>query len=229
MKKLIFLFSSLFFLAISAQTKNIDNIASFKELEVTSGIEIVLIKSNENKLQIEGEKAGDIIAKSVNGILKINLPFSKKAAENLAIGKAKATLFYKTNITKIVADNNATITGKEFEQTTLTCVAKERGIIELSINADEIIANTTSGGIITLVGSAKKQNISVELYGVYEGFGLKVSENTIVSAKSGAKAEVYSEKKLTPIVSFGGSIFYKGNPQISADKKINGGIVQKRD
>lgn len=229
MKKLTFLLLLFLFCKISAQTKTIDNLKGFTSLEVTSGIEVILVKNNENKLEIEGEKSTIVEVKNVNGVLKIGLPFSTKAYENLADGKIKATLFYKENINTITADNRAIIKGKDFKQTNISCIAKERAIIELIISADTIKVNITSGGIVTLSGITKKQNINVELYGIYEGFNLKASENTIVNAKSGAKAEVYSENKLTPIVGFGGSIFYKGNPQISSDKKINGGIIQKRD
>lgn len=229
MKKTFFLLVIFLSITISAQTKIIDNLASFEELEVTSGIEVILVKSNENKLEIEGKKAEAILANVTNGLLKIGLPFSKKAEENLVNGKAIATLFYKENLTKITADNNTVIKGKDIKQTYLNCLVKERGIIELDIIVDEIKVTATSGGIITLKGSAKNQNVIVELYGVYEGFELKVSGDSFVSAKSGAKAEIYTEEKLTPIVGFGGSIFYKGNPQIGDDKKINGGIVQKRD
>lgn len=230
LKKILFLFVIFLSITISAQTKKIiDNLTSFKELEVSSGIEVILVKSNENKLEIVGEKADIIAITNTNGVLKISLPFSKKADENLANGKAKVTLFYKEDITKIYVDNNATVTGKGFKQSILNCIVKERGILELSINVDELKVNATSGGIITLKGSAKNQNIAVELYGIYEGFELKVSDKSKISSKSGAKAEIYSEGKLTPIVGFGGSIFYKGNPQISSDKNINGGIIQKRD
>lgn len=229
MKKIFFLFASFLFVVTSAQTKAFNDLVSFKELEVTSGIELTLIKSNENKLIIEGEKAETIVINNTNGFLKIGLPFSKKPGENLVNGKAKATLFYKENLTKIIADNNAIINGKDVKQSYINCTVKERGIIELDVTLDEIKVTATSGGIVTLLGTVKKQNIFVELYGVFEGFALKGSGDATVNAKSGAKAEVYVEKKLTPIVGFGGSIFYKGNPQISDDKKINGGIIQKRD
>lgn len=222
MKKLFFLL--LFIqIAVLAQTKTITNLNSFKELEVNNGIEITLIKSDENKVEIKGKKVEQIIIKVTDEVLKVGLPFYKILTET------KATVFYKEDILKITANNTSIVKGENLQQTKITCIAKEKSIIELSVNVSNINVFATSSGIITLQGSANNQNVDVELYGIYEGFGLNVKGDTTVSAKSGAKAEVYSEKKLIPNVSFGGSIFYKGNPVISQDKKVNGGIIQKRE
>jgi hypothetical protein len=51
----------------------------------------------------------------------------------------------------------------------------------------------------------------------------------MVKAGTGAKAEVLAGEILNAKVSFGGSIFYKGNPKVVKDKKVIGGIIQKRD
>ena len=58
----------------------------------------------------------------------------------------------------------------------------------------------------------------MDLYGIYEGFNLKAEEKSDVKVASGAKAEVNSITTLSAKVSFGGSIFYKGNPEIIKDK-----------
>ena len=53
--------------------------------------------------------------------------------------------------------------------------------------------------------------------------------NSTVKAGTGAKAEILAGQTLSATVSFGGSIFYKGNPEVVKDKKVIGGIIQKRD
>ena len=61
------------------------------------------------------------------------------------------------------------------------------------------------------------------------GFALNSEVNSMVKAGTGAKAEVLAGEILNAKVSFGGSIFYKGNPKVVKDKKVIGGIIQKRD
>jgi hypothetical protein len=51
----------------------------------------------------------------------------------------------------------------------------------------------------------------------------------MVKSGTGAKAEIFAGKVLNAKVSFGGSIFYKGNPDLIRDKKLVGGIIQKKD
>ena len=58
---------------------------------------------------------------------------------------------------------------------------------------------------------------------------MKTSGNSGVFAGTGAKAEVFAGETLSAKVSFGGSIFYKGNPEVVKDKKVIGGIIQKRN
>ena len=56
-----------------------------------------------------------------------------------------------------------------------------------------------------------------------------MSDNTSIRAGSGAKAEVNAGETLNAKVSFGGSIFYKGNPEVIKDKKVAGGIIKQVD
>lgn len=189
MKKLFFL--CLFFqVVVLAQTKTISSLNSFKELEVTSGLVITLVKSDENKVEIKGKKAEQIVAQISNEVLKIGLPFSVKPDENTVNRETTATIFYKEDILSITADNRSIIKGKDIQQSTITCSTKERSIIELDIIVDKVIVFATSGGIITLTGSANNQEVTTDLYGIYEGFDLIVKGDTKVTAKSGAKAEI---------------------------------------
>jgi len=56
-----------------------------------------------------------------------------------------------------------------------------------------------------------------------------VENSSMVKAGTGAKAEILAGKVLNATVSFGGSIFYKGDPELIRDKKVVGGIIQKKD
>ncbi|MGJ8743278.1 head GIN domain-containing protein [Polaribacter sp.] len=229
MKKIVTLCALMLVLTISAQETITTNLGDFTILKVYNGIEVELIKSDEQKLEITGEKSEKTKIKNVNNTLKISLPFSLKPANNSADGQVIVKLYYNKNIEIIDANEGATITGKDFNQDKVEVNAQERGFITLSTSTKYLTVKTSSGGIIKLNGTAKNQEVSVDLYGVYHGFDLKVSGNSTVNAGTGAKAEIMAGETLNAKVSFGGSIFYKGNPEVVKDKKVIGGIIQKRD
>ncbi len=229
MKRIIFIGVLLMSFSFVGQSKITKNLGDFSTLKVYNGIEVELIKSDEQRLEITGKKSEKVKIKNVNNTLKISLPFSLKPENNAANGEVNIKLYYNKNIAIIDANEGATITGKEITQDKLEVNSQERALINLVVKVKHLEVRASSGGIIKLTGTTKNQNIDVDLYGTYHGFNLKSSTNTVVKAGTGAKAEVLAGETLNAKVSFGGSIFYKGNPEILKDKKVIGGIIQKRD
>ena len=229
MKKIILICVLLITLSFTAQSKVTKNLGDFTTLKVYNGIELELIKSTEQKLEITGEKSEIVKIKNVNNTLKISLPFSLKPENNAANGEVLVKLYYSKNIDIVDANEGATITGKEITQDKLEVNTQERAFINLVVNVKHLEVRASSGGIIKLSGTTKNQTVNVDLYGIYNGFNLINKANTTVKAGTGAKAEVFAGETLNAKVSFGGSIFYKGNPEVIKDKKVIGGIIQKRD
>ena len=229
MKKLVLL--TILFVAFltNAQTKVTKNLGDYTTLKVYNGIEVELIKATEEKLEITGEKSEMVKIKNVNNTLKLSLPFSIKPADNAANGKVLIKIYYKNNIDVIDANEGATITGKDFNQDKIEVNAQERAFINLTLTTKELKVRTSSGGIIKLSGTTNNQEVDVDLYGIYHGFNMKAAQKSAVKAGTGAKAEINADKKLKATVSFGGSIFYKGNAEVIKDKKVIGGIIQKRN
>ena len=229
MKKKFYIFLIFSSLSIFSQSKITKNLGDFSILKVYNGIELELIKATEQKLEITGKKSELVKIKTVNNTLKISLPFSLKPDNNLASGEVLVKLYYKNNIAVIDANEGATITGKEVKQGKIEVKAQERAFINLVINAKYLEVKATSGGIVKLSGSTKNQTVDVDLYGIYNGFNVTTKNSAIVKAGTGAKAEIFAGETLDAKVNFGGSIFYKGNPEVLKDKKVVGGIIQKRD
>ncbi|MCL7762053.1 DUF2807 domain-containing protein [Polaribacter sp. Z014] len=229
MKKIIFICALMLSYITIAQTMVTKNLGDYSELKVYNGIELELIKSADQKLEITGEKSEMVKIKNVNNTLKLSLPFSLKPENNAADGKILIKLYYNKNIAIIDANEGATITGKDVNQDKLEVKSQERAFINLTSKVKYLTVRTSSGGIIKLTGSAESQEVDVDLYGVYNGFEMKISGNSNILAGTGAKAEILAGKSLSAKVSFGGSIFYKGNPEVVKDKKVIGGIIQKRN
>lgn len=215
--------------ASQSQSTVSQNLGDFTTLKVFNGIEVELIKSNEQKIEIRGKKSEKVTIKNVDKTLKLTLPFSLKPENNSADGEVIVKLFYSSNIDVIDANEGATITGKDINQEKLVVNSQERALINLVVNTKYIEVKTSSGGIIKLSGTTKHQDVNLDLYGVYHGFNLKTESTSTVKAGTGAKAEIFAGETLTAKVSFGGSIFYKGNPELIKDKKVIGGIIQKRN
>lgn len=223
MKRIIFLLLFSVSQTLISQTTITKNVGDFLKLKVYNGISVELIKSNEQKLEITGEKAEKVKIKNSKDILKISLKFPDLSAD----GKVQIKLYYNKEIKVIDANEGATITGKEIDQQQLEVKSQERAFINLVIKTKHLKVKSSSGGIIKLTGTSKNQDIDVDLYGVYHGYGLNVSDNTTIRAGSGAKAEVSAGETLDAKVSFGGSIFYKGTPEVIKDKKVAGGIIKQ--
>ncbi len=223
MRKLLLLTILLASNFIVGQTTITKDLGDFEKLKVYNGIDLELIRSEDHKLEIKGEKAERVKVKNSSGVLKISLKFPDLSAE----GKVKIKLYYNKDIKIIDGNEGSTITGKDINQTQLEVKAQERAFINLVIKTKHLRVKSSSGGIVKLTGTSKNQDIDLDLYGVYHGYGLTVSDNTSIRAGSGAKAEVIAGETLNAKVSFGGSIFYKGNPEVIKDKKVAGGIIKQ--
>ena len=198
-------------------------LGDFYKIKVYNGINIELIRSQEHKIEVTGEKSQKIKIKNTNGILKISLKFP----DLLADGKANVKLYYNEDIQVIDGNEGSTITGKSINQSHIEVKAQEGAFIELEIKTKHLQVKSSTGGIIKLSGSSKNQEIDLDLYGVYHGYDLIVSDNTTVNAGTGSKAEVKVGETLNVKVSFGGSVFYKGSPEVIENKKVAGGIIKQ--
>lgn len=229
MKKINFTILVFVAFVVNAQTTVTKNLGDFSILKVYNGIEVELIKSSEQKIEITGEKSESVSIKNIDNTLKISLPFSLNPDKNLAKNEVLVTIYYNKNIAVIDANEASTITAKEIKQDKLEVNAQEKAFINLVVAVKHLEVRASSGGVIKLTGTTKNQNVDLDLYGVYNGFNLECSSSTTVKAGTGAKAEIFAGESLDAKVSFGGSIFYKGEPEIIKDKKVIGGIIQKRN
>ena len=93
MKKIIFIGALLFVISIHGQSKVTRNLGDYTILKVYNGIEVELIKSTENKLEITGEKSEMVKVKTVNNTLKLSLPFSLKPSEQCCRGRGIYSTF----------------------------------------------------------------------------------------------------------------------------------------
>ncbi|MDG1423781.1 MAG: DUF2807 domain-containing protein [Flavobacteriaceae bacterium] len=195
----------------------------FYKIKVYNGIRLELLQSNESKIEISGDKADKIKIKNTEGILRVSLRFP----ELLAGDKVNVKLFYNKDIQTIDGNEGSKIIGKGINQTHLEVKAQEGASIKLDIKTKHLKVKSVTGGVIDLTGTSKNQDIELDLYGVYHGYNLFTSNSSTVKAGTGSKAEVYAGETLFAKVSFGGSILYKGKPEVIKNKKMAGGIIKQ--
>ncbi|CAM1343347.1 head GIN domain-containing protein [Tenacibaculum aestuarii] len=224
MKNLVFISLFLMTVIASAQTTMTKELGSFYQVKVYNGIDLELVRSNESKIVVTGEKTDKVKIKVEGYTLKVLLKFPETTAD----GKVKATLYYKEDIDVIDANEGATVTGKDIHQQKVEIKAQEGAFINLSVKVKHLKVKSSSGAVIRLSGTTKNQNVDADLGGMYHGYKLSVEEMTIVKAGSGSKVEVQAGETLDAKVSFGGSIFYKGKPEVFRDKKVIGGVIEYR-
>jgi len=225
MKKLLTLVSLFTIFSIYSQDTIKKAVGDFTTLKVYNGIDVELIKSDKQEIVITGEKAQKVNVKTTRNILKLYLPFP----ESLANGKVKIILYYSKDIDIIDANEGASITAKEFKQSKVEIKTQEMAFINMALEVQYLTIKAVTGGAIKLTGSTKNQTIEVNNSGVYRGYNLKVENTTYIRASLGGKGEVNSGETLDAKVSFGGTIFYKGTPEVLKTKKVLGGIIEVKN
>jgi hypothetical protein len=87
---------------------------------------------------------------------------------------------------------------------------------------------SVSGGIISLTGVTENQTVEATTGGIYRAYDLQSKQATVTSA-SGANVEISASELLDASVHFGGSVFYKGTPEILKTKITIGGTIKDKN
>jgi len=225
MKNSVTIILLFFTVSFTAQTAITKNLGDFSILKVYNGIHIELIKSNEQKLVITGKKSKKVTVRNSRNTLKIALKFP----ETLANDNVSIQLFYKNPIIIIDANEGASITAKEFNQLQVEVKAQEGALINMVLTVKHLTVKSVLGGVVKLSGTTKNQTIETGNKGVYHGYKLITTGVSIVKSSLGGKTEISVGETLDAKVSFGGSIFYKGNPEVLKTKKVLGGIIESKN
>lgn len=208
-----------------AQEPITKNLGDFNTIKVYNGLTVELQKAAKSKIEILGKKAEDVSVKNSNGILKIRLQFP----EGFTAEDVKITLYYNSNIDIIDANEGAKIiSDATINQQHLEVKVQEGATIELAIETKYLVVKAVSGGIIELTGSTKNQTIEATTGAIYNAYDLQ-SKQTTVTAASGARVEIKTSEVLDAKVRFGGTIFYKGTPEVLKTKKIIGGTIKSKN
>ena len=220
MKKIVFGF--LVVLSQVAYSQTSKNFGDFSSVKAYDRINVTLVKSSENKVEISGDDS-DVEIVNKNGELKIRMIPTKIMQGD----KVSVTVFYE-NLNEIQASQGSKITSEDsVENGILNITSNEGSILNLKIEADILNAKTNSGGIINISGTVKTQDVLVNSGANFNGRNLK-SEVTSVTTNAGGNADVYASKTITATNRAGGNINVYGSPKNRNTKNMMGGKINFR-
>ncbi|WP_179344602.1 head GIN domain-containing protein [Winogradskyella ursingii] len=197
------------------------NIGVFNEIKVFDLINVDMVKSNENKVTIEGKNKSDVEIVNKNGKLKIRMDLDEIYDGN----DTKITLYY-TSVSTIDANEGAKITVKNvIDQNNIELRAQEGAEIIAQLNTNSAEFRAVTGGIINVNGSSKYQDISILTGGIFNG-KKHMTDRTEVSIKAGGEAYIHATEEADVSIRAGGSIFVYGNPKNVIESKVLGGKVK---
>ncbi|CAM3558217.1 head GIN domain-containing protein [Flavobacterium gelidilacus] len=219
MKKLTFAFlliTSVAFSQVERTLGDFTKVTSFDKLEV------LLIKSTENRITINGNEAESVETINKNGELKIRMPFSQTmGGEDISV-----TLYYK-NIEAVEANEGSRISSSEiFKSTIFDIIAKEGAEIKINLEVDKLNVKGTSGAIITVSGKAKNQDLLINSGSIYNAKSLE-TEQTTITVNAGGEADIYATNLVDAKVRAGGNITIYGKPRQINQKVVAGGSIRE--
>ena len=203
---------------LSAQTER--KIGDFQKLSVYDGINVELIKSDTNRVEINGKNTAYIVVKNKNGDLKIRLSVERRFSGN----RTKVSVFYKS-LYSIISHEGANVFSKDtINQADLNLKANSGSRQNMIVKLNTLKATATAGAKINIKGLAKYQELSATT-----GAEIMVSkvENVVANVVSttGALIDVSTTKDLKVNSKIGGIINVHTKTDKITEKISVGGAV----
>ena len=202
-------------------SQTIINLGDFDKIKVFDQLNVTLIPSTENKIEVTGTNQANVEIVNRNSLLKIRISLTKILEDNKDL---KVNLYFK-NIQSIDANEGSMVSCKTvFKQTTMELSVQEGAIIEAELDVDNATAKLNSGGIINLSGKAVTQKTTITSGGILNAKNLETSQ-TNVSITAGGSADVNASTFVEAKVNAGGTITIFGKPKQIKQQAIAGGTI----
>lgn len=196
------------------------NLGDFSKVKVFDRINVTLIKADENKIVITGNRADEVELVTKNNELKVRMGFTKL----LAGDDIEAKLYYK-NIDGVEAHEGSFIASSDtFSVPSFDILSKEGATVKLKLDVQKLSSKLRSGGIAELSGKSTIHDANINSGGVLEAKEL-ITEQTEISVSAGGEADIYASKLVEAKTTAGGDITVFGNPEIVDKKTTLGGDI----
>ncbi len=196
------------------------NLGEFTKLSIYDGINVELIKSEENKVEASGENTRFVVVKNKNGNLKIRLNVQKRFSGDRTMVK----LYYK-NLYSFIAHEGSNIFSKDtIKQADLKIKGHTGSRIDVPVELNSISVTSTAGAKITLRGSSTYLEASSATGSEINARNMVVEDGE-VSALSGSMVDVRVQISLEAIARIGGVVNVHSKTERITEKVSLGGSV----
>lgn len=212
----VMVFSSIAF----GQTEK--NVGDFNKVTSFDQIDVMLVKSNENKVVIDGKGSNDVELVNKNGELKIRMPLTKMLkGEDISV-----TVYYK-NIEAVEANEGSRIASEDKIKTiTFDVKVKEGSEVKLVLDVQKLTVRVANGSKLNITGNAVNQDILANSGGIYDGKDL-ITNQTTVTVNAGGHASIFASDFVEAKVRAGGDIEIYGKPKQINQKVVAGGNISE--
>lgn len=221
MKNILITLISFTTISIGAQNTITKTVGEFSELKVYDLINVELINSKENKVEITGKNASDVVVVNKNGVLKIRLNL-----EEIFDGNKTDVKLYYTSFDVIDVNEGAYVNSTEqIKQFEVELKAQEGGLINLNLDTKETKIKAVTGGIIEINGKTNNQSVTIGTGGILKAENLR-STNAKVAIRAGGEAYVNATELLDIKIRAGGDVFIYGKPNKVNENRALGGRIK---
>lgn len=214
--------ASILLISASAFGQVEKKVGDFTKITSFDRIDVLLIASTENKVNLEGKEANEVELVNKNGELKIRMPLTKLLdGDNISV-----TVYFKS-IEAVEANEGSRISCSDvIKATAFNLIAKEGSEVKLTLEVSKLNARVANGSKITLEGKAQNQEVLVNLGGIYQAEKFKTLQTTI-TGNAGGEAEIFATDLVEAKVRAGGDILIYGKPKQINQKVIAGGSISE--
>lgn len=220
-KKILALGVLLVSFTMFSQTVTEKAVGDFNKIKVYDLIAVNLIKSDENKVVIQGDNLDDLQVVNQNGTLKIRMALSK-----IFHGENTFVEVYFKELNLIDGSEGAKIQVDEMlVQESITLNAKEGAAITVALDVAEVDSRSVTGGIVEASGTTKSLKVALGTGGIFDGKSLQ-SDEASVKVTAAGEATVHATEKVDINIRAGGDVVVYGNPKEINKNTFAGGRVK---
>lgn len=222
MKNLLILVICAVMGASTAQDIKIKTVGEFSEVKVYDLINVKMVKSDENKIEITGKNRNDVEVVNKNGKLKIRMNLE----EIYDGGDTTVTLYY-SSVDIIDANEGSVIEVRDtLDQFEIDLKAQEGAEITAQLKTKYANIRAVTGGIINASGTSKNQDVSIYTGGTYNAKDL-ITESTEVNINAAGEARINATEAVNVRIRAGGDVFIYGNPKTIDQSRVFGGRIKQ--
>ena len=224
MKNLLKVFVLLLTIGAFAQQPISKSVGEFTELKAYDLINVEMIKSDENRVEISGKNMNDVVVVNKNGKLKIRMNL-----DEIYDGDDTFIKLYYTSVDIIDANEGAYVYSDDtIEQYEIELRCQEGGKIKVPIDVKQAELRIVTGGILEPSGKVNNQDIRVNTGGIFKGKDLE-SVTTSVQVRAGGEVWAHASELMDIKIRAGGDVYIYGDPNTVNENTALGGRIKRMD